>query len=130
MTDRAYRALIGLSLLIILYFDFIDVMYGIIGLLFIEGITNYRLPMMVGFVRKHVLNQQYVYADVSLVDNPRFNIDSERLWRLLVGCFLLLGYFLVDALWFFPWFMGLAIFGAGLSGVCPMLLAIRWLGFK
>jgi hypothetical protein len=26
--------------------------------------------------------------------------------------------------------MGFAIFGAGLSGVCPVLLAIRWTGFR
>jgi len=130
MSDRTYRALIGLSLLIVLYFDLNYVMYGIIGLLLFEGLTNLRVPVLVGLIRKNLLNQEYVYADLSLVENPRFNIDSERVWRATVGGFLFIGYFWIDALWFFPWFMGFAIFGAGLSGVCPVLLAIRWLGFR
>jgi len=130
MSDRAYRAMMGLSLLIVLYFDLVYVMYGIIGLLFLEGITNLRLPILIGLVRKHAFNQNYVYVDRALVANSTFNLDSERIWRLVVGSFLFIGYVLFDLLWFFPWFMGFTIFGAGLSGVCPMLLVVRWLGFK
>jgi len=130
MTDRTYRTMVGLALLIVLYFDYRMVMYFIIGVLLFEGVTNIRLPMMVGSFRKYVLKDNYAYADAGLVENPKFNIESERLWRLVVSLFLFIGYFLIDALWFFPWFMGFAIFGAGLSGVCPVLLAIRWLGFK
>ena len=65
-----------------------------------------------------------------LLPNARFNIESERVWRILVGLFLVVGYSLVEALWFFPWFMGFAIFGAGISGVCPVLIAVRYIGFK
>jgi len=130
MTDRTYRTLIGLALLVVLYFDYRMVMYVIIGVLFFEGVTNIRVPMMVGLFRNSVLKHNYAYADSGLVEDSKFNIESERLWRLVVGLFLFIGYFLIDALWFFPWFMGFAIFGAGLSGVCPVLLAIRWLGFK
>lgn len=130
MTDRSYRTMMGFALLVVLYFDQYMVMYGIIGLLFFEGITNIRVPIIVGVIRKNVLKQDYAYADGGLVEHPKFNIESERLWRIIVGLFLFIGYFLIDALWFFPWFMGFAIFGAGLSGVCPVLLAIRWLGFR
>jgi len=105
-------------------------MIAIIVLLFFEGLTNYRLPYLVGLVRKHVLKQDYDYADPFLVEGAKYNIESERVWRVVVGSFLFMGYFVIDALWFFPWFMGFAIFGAGLSGVCPVLLAVRWLGFK
>ena len=130
MSDRTYRTIMGFALLVVLYFDFDYAMYSIIGLLFVEGITNIRVPILVGLVRKNIFKQEYVYVDAALVENPKFNIESERLWRIIVGSFLCVGYFMVDALWFFPWFMGFAIFGAGLSGVCPVLLAIRWLGFK
>ena len=130
MTDRTYRTIMGFALLVVLYFEYQLAMYGIIGLLFFEGLTNIRIPMLVGVIRKTLLKQDYAYADSGLVENSRFNIESERLWRIVVGTFLFIGYFLVEALWFFPWFMGFAIFGAGLSGVCPVLLAIRWLGFK
>ena len=129
MTDRTYRASLGLLLLISLYFDLEWLMYGIILLLFIEGISNFRLPVLVSAAR-HYFNPEYqVYTPVP-ASSARFNIESERVWRFVVGLFLLLSYSFIDALWFFPWFMGFAIFGAGLSDVCPVLLAIRWFGFK
>jgi len=130
MSDRTYRTLIGLLLLIVLYFEFNYALYGIIVLLFFEAITNFRLPMLVGLLRRSLFKDNYEYVDVALVENSKFNIESERVWRIAVGSFLFIGFYLVEALWFFPWFMGFAIFGAGLSGVCPVLLAIRWLGFK
>lgn len=130
MTDRTYRTIIGLILLIVLYFEFNYVLYGIIVILFAEGITNFRLPKLMGLIRRNWLKQDYTYVDDGLVENSKFNLESERVWRILVGVFLFIGFYLVEALWFFPWFMGFAILGAGLSGVCPMLLAVRWLGFK
>ena len=130
MSDRTYRTLMGLALLVVLYFDLNFVMYVIIGILFIEGITNIRVPILVALIRSNVLKQSYEYTDSGLVEKAKFNIESERLWRIIVAAFLCVGYFLVEALWFFPWFMGFAIFGAGLSGVCPVLLAVRWFGFK
>lgn len=130
MTDRTYRTMLGLALLVVLYFDYKLALYGLIGLVYFEGLTNIRVPMVVGFIRRSVLKQDYIYADNALVENSKFKIESEQLWRIAVGLFLTIGYFLVDALWFFPWFMGFAIFGAGLSGVCPILMAIRWFGFK
>jgi len=130
MTDRTYRTLIGLALLVALYFEVEYALYGIIVLLFVEAITNFRVPVIVGLVRSRILKQDYEYVDLGLVDSSKFEIESERVWRVVVGTFLFIGFCLVEALWFFPWFMGFAIFGAGLSGVCPVLLAIRWLGFK
>jgi len=35
-----------------------------------------------------------------------------------------------DFLWLLPWFVGFALIGAGLSGICPMVLALRWLGLR
>jgi len=130
MSDRTYRTLIGIVLLVVLYFEVDYALYGLIILLFVEALTNYRAPLLVALIRKHLLKQDYVYVDLALVENSKFNLESERVWRFVVASFLFISYFLVDALWFFPWFMGFAIFGAGLSGVCPVLLAIRWLGFK
>jgi len=130
MTNRTYRAVLGLSLLVVLYFDLNNVMYGIIALLFIEGATNLLVPDLLCKLRNCITHQETVYVDYSPVPNARINFDSERMWRLVVGVFLLIGYSSFETSWFFPWFMGFAIFGAGLSGVCPVLFAIRWLGFK
>ena len=132
MTDRTYRALVGLALLVGLVFDSPVLVYGLVVMMFVEGITNFRLPKVVCYVLKCVgpdhSNIEYIpdYA------NPdyKYQVESERIWRFVVGVVLLVSYYFYDQLWFFPWFMGFAIFGAGLSGVCPVLLGIRWAGFK
>lgn len=130
MTDRTYRTLLGASILIALYFDLRWLMYGVIGLLFLEGVTNQRIPKIVCSLRNSLAKTNIQYVNNELVASPRFNVESERVWRVVVGIFLLVSFVFVPVLWWFPWFMGFAIFGAGLSGVCPVLLAIRWIGFK
>ncbi len=130
MTNRTYRVLLGLLLLVGLYFEFSWLIYTLIIILFLEGISNFLLPDLVCLVRNCVSRHEPVFIDNDFVESPRFSVNSERVWRLTVGSFLLIGYSFYNALWFLPWFMGFAIFGAGLSGVCPVLLAIRWIGFK
>lgn len=131
MTDRNYRTLLGLLILVALYFNLDWLMIGLITVLLTESLTNMRIPRLICMVRNCALHEQrFVYVDAAQLPEPRFMLEAERLWRLVVGGFLVLGYIYADLLWFFPWFMGFAIFGAGLSGVCPVLLAIRWLGFR
>ncbi|RMG55454.1 MAG: DUF2892 domain-containing protein [Gammaproteobacteria bacterium] len=127
MTDRLYRTLLGGLILVFLYFDLPWGMVALVGLLLFEGITNLRLPRIVNFL---------LGVDESRLPssppNPRARlpIEAERMWRLVVGLMLLVSAVLFpEQLWFFPWFMGFAILGAGLSGVCPVLFAIRSLGF-
>lgn len=130
MTDRAYRTLFGVSILLVLYFDLSLMMYILIGLLFTEGLTNQRVPILVSRMRNRIGAGEFHYENLDMAIDSRFDTDAERVWRLTVGFFLLVSYSLVEALWWFPWFMGFAIFGAGLSGICPVLMAIRWIGFR
>jgi len=130
MTDRMYRGLFGAAILIALYFELSWLMFALIGLLFAEGITNQRVSKLICNLRNCLTKEQIGYVNYGQVMNPKFNVDSERVWRLTVGLFLLVSFSYVEALWWFPWFMGFAIFGAGLSGVCPVLIAIRWVGFR
>lgn len=130
MTDRAYRTLFGACILLALYFDLSLMMYILIGLLFAEGITNQRVPMLVSNVRNRISVGEFHYVNHDMAMDSRFDTDAERVWRLTVGFFLLISYALIEPLWWFPWFMGFAIFGAGLSGICPVLMAIRWIGFR
>ncbi len=130
MTDRTYRGVFGAAILISLYFEISWLMFVLIGLLFAEGITNQRVPMLVCMLR-NCLQKDYIgYVNYGQVASPKFNVDSERVWRLTVGLLLFVSFAYVEALWWFPWFMGFAIFGAGLSGVCPGLFTIRWAGFR
>lgn len=130
MTDRTYRGVFGAAILISLYFELDWLMFALIGLLFAEGITNQRVPKLICMMRNCLQKRHIGYVNYGQVASPRFNVDSERVWRITVGVFLLISHSYVEALWWFPWFMGFAIFGAGLSGVCPVLIGIRWVGFR
>ncbi|NOY67265.1 MAG: DUF2892 domain-containing protein [Gammaproteobacteria bacterium] len=131
MSNRAYRFIIGLSLLLTLYLDLQYVMWGIITIILLEGITNYRIPVIINLIRKTESTEDAAEGCIGITFEKKINFDSERAWRLMVGSLLLLSYVIFpDALWFFTWFMAIAIFGAGVSGVCPMFLMLKWLGFR
>jgi hypothetical protein len=132
MNDRIYRAIIGLLILLALYFESGPFLYALVVVMFIEGLTNWRLPKFFCYVCKCVSSRSNGIEYVMDNGNPdyRFYFEAERVWRFNVAFFLLLGWLLYEHLWFLPWFLGFAIFGAGLSGVCPMLLVIRWAGFR
>jgi len=130
MTNRTYRFLLGLSLLVTLYFNLQLVMWLIIGIVLFEGITNLRIPKLVNQLRK---KNPIAPPEGCLGINfrERIGFEAERGWRILVPSMLILSYVLFyETLWFIPWFMGFAIFGAGISGVCPMFLMLKWLGFR
>jgi hypothetical protein len=133
MTDSNYRTLVGVVLIVALYFHLDGVSYALIAMLLIEGLTNLRVPIVVNRVTGRGASAKN--PDEALTPfstEVRFEFGAERMWRLVVATMLIvslslseLGYF-----WLLPWFMGFAIFGAGLSRVCPILIAIKWAGFR
>ncbi len=131
MSERLFLFLVGGYILISLYLG-IDLMIYILSLwLLFEAITDIRLTTL-----SQKLMKQTVPAGLIVFNtHQRFNFDAIRAWRgtvavLLGGSLFLLKEYSVDFVWFFPWFMGFAIMGAGASSVCPVLLFIRWIGFK
>lgn len=132
MSDRTYRLIFGALLLLSLYFDLDYLTYSLIAIMFLEGVTNWRIPLLVKKVRG--TSNINVHADNSLASHNsphRFDIEAERIWRLAIASMLFITYALFyNTLWFFPWFLGFAILGAGASGVCPGLLAFKWVGCK
>lgn len=127
MSDRLYRLLLGLTLLVCLYFDLVGVMIAVIVIEVFEGATNFRIPIIINRLRPAVSG----VPEPDTNGNVRFAFDAERAWRLTVALFLLLSYVLFpEQLWWLAWFMGFAIFGAGLSGVCPMLISLKFMGFR
>lgn len=128
MTNRTYRFILGALLLLALTLDMTTLMYGLIGVMLIEGITNWRIPTVVNRLVP-------AWRDMDMCAHAptpyRFKIEAERVWRLLVGVLLVISYVLYfQTLWFFPWFMGFAILGAGASGICPMELTLKKIGFR
>jgi len=131
MSDRNYRTILGFLILVSLYFETAIGIYSLVVVLLLEGITNCRITKIVGKIRQKLSSGRYPgYVPDFIKPNARFAVESERMWRLVVGCMLGVSFYFYDILWFVPWFMGFTIFGAGLSGVCPVLMAIRWVGFK
>jgi hypothetical protein len=129
MTERTFRIILGAILLAALYFDWRLVIYGYIVVLTFEGITNWRIPTLVSRLQGDP-DAGFACA-LSPGDTARLNFEAERALRLVVAAFLVISYiFFNKELWFFPWFIGFALFGAGLSGICPMVMGFRWAGFR
>ena len=131
MNERMYMLIVGMLILASLYFDIDILIYMLATLLVFEGLSNIRLTTMLQRARHVTLDPGLVVLDL----NNRFEFEAFRVWRIIVALALVVPYAMIhefgyDMLWFFPWFMGFAIMGAGASGVCPVLLASRWAGFR
>jgi hypothetical protein len=99
MTNRTYRLLLGIAILLILYFDLTLAMYGLIGVLFIEGLTNWRIPLLVNRILQRPAEQREPRAN-------KWPPQAEQAWRLLIGAMLLLtAVVFKDVVWFMPWFL-------------------------
>ncbi len=129
MSNRLYRLIVGLILLTGLYFDLPGLIYALIAVVLFEGVTNLRIPALVSRIRGTAGDP--AEGTLGLPLHQRFNFDAERAWRLVLGSVLILVYVIFfDAVWYLAWFMGIAILGAGLSGVCPLFISLKWLGFR
>ena len=138
MGERHFRLLLGMLLLAILYLDWRHAMMALIAYLLFEGITNLRLPLLVSRWRYGIeepITQQVITGPIgtlqTLPDNTRIGFEAERVLRILLATILVVSYFLYnDLLWSVPWFFGITLLGAGLSGICPTLVLLKKLGFK
>lgn len=129
MSNRLYRLIVGLVLLTGLYFDLPGLIYTLIAIVLLEGITNLRVPVVISKSRN--VSVDAAEGTLGIAFQQRLNFDAERAWRLLLGSVLIVVYVIFfDEVWYLAWFMGFAIFGAGLSGVCPLFISLKWLGFR
>jgi len=130
MSNRLYRLFVGLILLIGLYFDLPGLIYALIIVVLLEGITNLRIPVLISEIRSD-RSGDTTEGTLGITFKERFGFDAERAWRLLLGSVLIVVYVLFyDKVWYLAWFMGFAILGAGLSGVCPLFISLKWAGFR
>ena len=131
MSERLFLFIVGGYILTALYLDLDIMIYALCIWLLIEAVTDLRITTL---SQKAI--RKTVPAGLTIFQTQqRFDFDSFRAWRLVVAVmlgssFILVRDYDIEVLWFFPWFMGFAILGAGVSGVCPVLLFIRWLGFR
>jgi hypothetical protein len=128
MSERIFRLLLGATLLSILFFELNDLLYLYIGIITFEGLTNWRIPNLISKLR-----QGPAYLEIT-ADAPRtyrYNFDAERAFRLVIAMLLFVSCFVFpETLWFFPWFVGFALFMAGITGICPISISFKKLGFR
>lgn len=129
MSERNFRVIMGLWLVVGLYLNAIWMIYFLAGLLVVEGITNYRVPLMICKL-KYGVNHPGL-EKISSTAMFKTSFEAERALRFLVAIFILLPFFYgMEFIWWLPWFVGFALIGAGLSGMCPMVLALRYIGLR
>lgn len=125
MTERNFRLVIGTWLVLALLLALPDAIYALMAVLLFEGITNWRVPGLIARLRGQPVTQGQATGECTIP------FEAERALRLLIVGFLALALFaLPDQLWWLPWFVGFALIGAGLSGICPMVQALRWVGMR
>lgn len=128
MSERVFRFILGASLILLLYLQAEIFVYAYIGVLLFEGITNCRVPILVSKLR---YGKEFRPQDVLSPGCSRIPFDAERTLRLLVAVLLVLTFVLFpEQTWFFPWFIGFMLFMAGLTNICPMVMGLRWVGFR
>ena len=125
MSERVFRFILGAVLLILLFLQKETIIHIYIGLLLFEGITNWRIPILVSKLRYGEFRES---TDTSCRNIP---FDAERALRLVVAGLLITTYIIFPTqLWFFPWITGFMLFMAGITNICPMAMILRWIGFR
>ena len=128
MTERAYRLVIGISMILFLFLQWDYAMDIMLALLLMEGLTNWRIPILVSRLR-------YPQGKIKVTDSENtqctINYDAERMLRWIIFIFVGLGSVaFTSQLWFFPWFVGLMLLLAGITGICPTVMFLRRVGMR
>lgn len=131
MSERMFLFSVGAYILTALYLEINLMIYVLCLWLLFEGVSGILLTRM----SHKVISLADPVGLTTFRTQQRFNFEALRATRIVIasflgGAFFLLNEYDIEVLWFFPWFMGFAILGAGVSGVCPILLVNKWIGFK
>lgn len=128
MSERVFRVLLGAAILLALYFNLLPLLWAIVGLLVFEGLTNWRVPCLLSRLSGGGAGDLPL---LQALTGACARGEAERVLRLLVAAMLGVSLGVAPAnAWAVPWFIGFALVGAGMSGICPMVLALRRLGFS
>src|SRR3990172_512672 len=115
MSERTFRLILGGTLLLLLFWERFDVLYVYIGIVAFEGLTNLRIPVLISRMR---YRRASLRPAVCVAGIHKYDFDAERVLRLVIVVFLIVSLFVFPrSLWFFPWFVGFALFMAGVSRV-------------
>jgi len=128
MSERFFRIILGTTLILFLFNKWDNLVYIYIGILFFEGITNWRIPKIISRLRYGADTPAHLASPCEAI---RIDFDAERALRLVVGLFLVVTFILFhEQIWLFPWFIAFMLLSAGITNICPMNMFLRWVGFK
>lgn len=127
MSERFNRIIIGFSLLAFLFLEWHYAVWAIIALLVFEGLTNLRIPSIVTKLRYATDGSA---QDFESSNNCKLNFEAERMLRFSIAITLSLGLLYNEMLWFIPFFVGFNVLLAGITGLCPLILVYKKMGFR
>ncbi|WJW74632.1 hypothetical protein QVG61_08960 [Thiohalobacter sp. IOR34] len=129
MSDSNFRLFIGIWLIVGLFFDEPRLLQALLVLLLFEGVTNLRLSLLLWRLR---FGGERHFPDAACPAGVGcLPFEAERGLRLVLVLLLFPSLYLYPGtLWWVPWLVGYAMIAAGLSGICPMVLALRRAGLR
>lgn len=128
MSERAYRFILGIVLMIILYLDVPLFYYGYVAVLLLEGITPWRIPMLASRWRFGVTGEP---SDGEQQQTICASFEAERAMRLTFGVIMVLTFFVLPApYWFLNWVISVFLLLSGMVNVCPLVLLYRAMGMR
>ncbi len=86
MTERNFRFILGISLMVFLYFQLDTLIYFYIGLLIFEGVTNLRIPILISRLR---FGKDYPEHTAEKTSACRFTFEAERGFRFVIAVTLI-----------------------------------------
>ncbi len=134
MSERTFRLVLGALLWIALiasaFLESMTPIYALVVLMLFEGITNWRIPIIITRLRYGKDYKNYLEQPAC----PRGvlgKLEAERMLRFIVTIFVLISFFVVpDLIWFMPWFVAGMLILAGITNICPMVMFLRWAGLR
>lgn len=128
MSERTNRFALGFCLIGFLFLEWNYGVYAIIFALVFEAITNLRIAKLLPGVQ-FATNGINSETDSSRIF--KYNYEAERITRFTVATTICLGYIVYnELLWFLPYFVGLNLLLAGVTGLCPLVMFYKRIGFK
>ena len=94
-----------------------------------EALTNLRVPIVAS---KILYPNDVIKVTEGENQSSSVNYEAERMLRWISMFLILLGItsYTGDQLWYLPWLVGLMLLLSGITGICPMVMALRKIGLK
>jgi len=129
MTENTYRLLLGTALILAIYTESKILAYSLVIMTLIEGITNYRVNIVVSKLLLKVYGRAIPHEPES--SKYRYNVAAERVQRIFIGVSFFLIFFIAPQdFWYLNWLFAIAMILSGIVMFCPVVALFRYLGFR